>query len=221
VKGTGVWGGRTTEQRRAERRNRMIDAAVEIWSEQGWAAVSMRRVCARTSLNDRYFYDEFTNRDGLLVAVLQTIQDELLGPVAAGYARCGPDVSWEQLTRIVTTALIDRVVAEPTRARILLSRTDGSTVLDEHRRKAFQRSIDLVTAAARPRLRPGFDEQALRMDAIIGVGGCVELLTAWQGKFLAVDSRRLIEHICDVANRFGGPHLQSADGIDPMLGEQA
>ncbi|NMK70807.1 TetR/AcrR family transcriptional regulator, partial [Staphylococcus capitis] len=45
----GLWGGRTAAQRRAERRERLVGAAQEIWIEQGWAAVTMRGVCARTS----------------------------------------------------------------------------------------------------------------------------------------------------------------------------
>lgn len=208
MKRNGVWGGRTAEERRAERRDKMIEAAVDIWSEQGWAAVSMRRVCARTALNDRYFYDEFTDRDGLLVAVWQSIQNDVLRPVAAGYAEWGPHTSWEEVTRIVTTAFVDRIIAEPARAKILLSRNEGSPVLEAHRRTAFQRSIDLVMTAARPRLKPGFDEQALKMDAIVSVGGFVELLRAWQSGLVAVDSSRIVEHMCGLATRFGGRYLQ-------------
>ena len=57
------YGGLTAEERRAERRARLVRAATEIWVAEGWAAVSMRAVCARAGLTDRYFYEEFGNRE--------------------------------------------------------------------------------------------------------------------------------------------------------------
>jgi len=209
MKRTGVWGGRTTEERRAERRDRMIAAAIDIWSEHGWAAITMRGVCSRTSLSDRYFYDEFTDRDGLLVAVWQSIQDGVLGAVATAYAQGGPRTNWEELTRAATTVLVDQIIAEPAKAKILLSRNEGSQILESHRRGSFQNAIELVLAAAKPRLKPGFDEEALRMDVVIAVGGFIELLRAWQSGMITVDSTRIVEHTCGFVSRFGGRYLQS------------
>lgn len=79
----GLWGGRTAAQRRAERRERLVGAAQEIWIEQGWAAVTMRGVCARTSLNDRYFYEDFADREDLLAAVWDGVRDELIAQISA------------------------------------------------------------------------------------------------------------------------------------------
>ena len=74
----GLWGGRTAEERHAERRQRLVDAATEIWVDSGWAAVTMRGVCARTSLNDRYFYEHFSDRDDLLCTVWDGARDDLI-----------------------------------------------------------------------------------------------------------------------------------------------
>ncbi|HET6290833.1 MAG TPA: TetR family transcriptional regulator, partial [Amycolatopsis sp.] len=60
------YSGKTADERRAERRLALLGAALDIWQEQGWAAVTMRGVCARANLTDRYFYESFANRDVLL-----------------------------------------------------------------------------------------------------------------------------------------------------------
>src|SRR5512139_974724 len=73
---TRTYGGRSAEERRSERRHRLVDAALAIWGEQGWAAVTMRQVCARAGLIDRYFYESFPDRDALLVAVWDQLRDE-------------------------------------------------------------------------------------------------------------------------------------------------
>ena len=40
--GSRTYGGRSAEQRQAARRRQLVDAALDIWDEQGWAAVTMR-----------------------------------------------------------------------------------------------------------------------------------------------------------------------------------
>ncbi|MGW4245751.1 TetR/AcrR family transcriptional regulator, partial [Nocardia sp. NPDC004722] len=79
----GTWGGRTQEERRAERRERLISAALDIWLENGWAAVTMRGVCTHAGLNDRYFYEHFTDRDDLLGAVFDEVGFQALAELSA------------------------------------------------------------------------------------------------------------------------------------------
>ena len=125
-----MWGGRTTEQRQVERRNRMIAAAVKIWSDEGWAAVSMRRICAETSVNDRYFYEEFGDKDGLLAATWETVRDDALATLTQAYEVWGVHPSWEEMTQQVATALLDWMTVNPAYARILLNRDESSPALE-------------------------------------------------------------------------------------------
>jgi AcrR family transcriptional regulator len=199
-----VWGGRTTEQRQLDRRSRMIAAAVRIWSDEGWAAVSMRRICAATSVNDRYFYEEFSDKDGLLAATWETVRDDALATLTREYAVWGEHPSWEELTRQVATALLDWMTVNPAYARILLNRDESSRTLEQLHRNAFHRAVDLVIGVARPRLEPGFDEDGLKMDAVAGIGGFIELLRSWQSGYLEVDARRIVEHTSSSAARYRG-----------------
>ena len=59
---TRTYGGVTAGQRRATRRAALIEAALDLFAEEGARAVSKRAVCARARLNDRYFYEHFTDR---------------------------------------------------------------------------------------------------------------------------------------------------------------
>jgi len=188
----------------------MIAAAVKIWSDEGWAAVSMRRICAQTSVNDRYFYEEFGDKDGLLAATWGTVRDDALATLTRAYDVWAVHPSWEEMTRQVATALLDWMTVHPTYARILLSRDESSPRLKELHRNAFQSAVDLVIGVARPRLRPGSDEEGLKMDAVAGIGGFIELLRARQSGYLKVDARRIVEHTSSSAARYRGRH-QSTD----------
>ncbi|WP_068032865.1 TetR/AcrR family transcriptional regulator [Nocardia mexicana] len=186
-----TWGGRTREQRRAERRARLIEAALEIWVDNGWAAVTMRGVCARASLNDRYFYEHFADRDELLAVVWDEVCLEVFGELSA--------VVVEYLGRTplqILRAAITRAVELQSggHARILLAEHAGSAVLEQRRSKMLTDATDLLIAAARPYLRPGVDETSFRMSTLMGIGGFVELLAAWRTGAVDVDAARIIDH---------------------------
>lgn len=52
----GVYGGRTHEERRRERRERLLEAALEVWGTEAAGPVTMTRVCTTAGLSERYFY---------------------------------------------------------------------------------------------------------------------------------------------------------------------
>src|SRR5690606_34519492 len=71
------WAGVAPEDRRAERRALLVQAAFELLGTEGWQATTVRAVCQRAALNPRYFYESFHDLDELLVAVYDAVLDEL------------------------------------------------------------------------------------------------------------------------------------------------
>ncbi|WP_280265860.1 TetR/AcrR family transcriptional regulator [Nocardia wallacei] len=201
---TRTWGGRTPEQRRAERRARLIEAALEIWVDHGWAAVTMRGVCSRASLNDRYFYEHFADRDELLGVAWDEVCLEVFGELSAVVAenleRAPLDILREAISRAVE-------LQSGGHARILLAEHAGSAVLEERRSKMLTDATDLLIAAARPYLRPGVDETSFRMSTLMGIGGFVELLAAWRAGALDVDAGRIIDHTSSHAALLSAQYL--------------
>ncbi len=189
----GVWGGRTAAERHAERRQRLIDAATEMWAESGWAAVTMRGVCARTSLNDRYFYEHFAERDDLLAAVWDGIKDDLLGELVTVLTGNPDRPPIETLSKGIA-AVVERIAADPGWAQIVFGHHVGSAILEHRRTAVLHQATDIMVNAAKPFLRPGANELGLRMDALVGIGGFVELMTAWQSGLLDVDAPEVIDH---------------------------
>src|ERR1700722_20050043 len=86
------YGGITAEQRRATRRAALIEAALDLFAEEGARAVSKRAVCARTRLNDRYFYEHFTDSDALLEAITRELTAQGLEAVNAATRSAAPDI---------------------------------------------------------------------------------------------------------------------------------
>ena len=48
--------GQSQEERKAERRRRLIEAGINAFGERGYHAVTVRELCAEAQLTERYFY---------------------------------------------------------------------------------------------------------------------------------------------------------------------
>ncbi|WP_084654653.1 TetR/AcrR family transcriptional regulator [Nocardia altamirensis] len=203
----GTWGGRTAAERRAERRSRFIDATIGIWREDGWAAVSKRRVCALTGINDRYFYEEFTDLDGLLVAAWESVRDDMLSVIADIYRQSQgerPDV----IAHRAAAEIVDKLAADPAYGRILLMHHGGSPRLEVCRSTAVQMTSDLVVIAAQRFLPPDADQKQIRMAAIFGVGGFVELVSAWQSGVFDGTAKDIVDHVDTLVQAFAQTYFK-------------
>lgn len=65
------YGGRGGEERRAERRARLVVAGLEVFGEVGYHGATVRAICAHAGLSERYFYESFANSEDLLCAVYE------------------------------------------------------------------------------------------------------------------------------------------------------
>ena len=188
------YGGKTAEERRTERRETLLATAREIWQDQGWAAVTMRGVCARAGLTDRYFYESFSDRDALLAAVWDKARDETLAMLLEAITPYVADGPLAQLDGALT-AIVRQIGDVPERAQVLFGDHAGSAVLEQRRRDTIQLTVDLFVDLARPYLREDADEDAFRVTVLVGIGGFVETVLAWRSGLVQADADTLIGHL--------------------------
>lgn len=75
--------GRTQEERRAETRALLIDAAADLFAHKGFHATSAEAVAAAAGRTTGALYDHFGGKDGLLVALLQRWVEQTIVDVTA------------------------------------------------------------------------------------------------------------------------------------------
>lgn len=71
--------GVSAERRRAERRDKLVEAAIELIATQGLAGTKIKDVTDRAGVSPRYFYESFPDLETLLL----TMVDDLIGKVIA------------------------------------------------------------------------------------------------------------------------------------------
>jgi AcrR family transcriptional regulator len=76
------YSGQSFEDRQAERRQRLIRAAMQVAGRVGLQAASVAAICAEAGLTARYFYESFPTREAIFVEAYRAAQGELLARIA-------------------------------------------------------------------------------------------------------------------------------------------
>jgi len=124
----GVQQRRLAEDRVAERRNRLVDAGVEVVGRGGVAALGMRAVCREAGLSQKFFYESFPNIEALLHAVYASALSRMEKAVA-------PAMSSDDLHGVFDAAA-RLMEADPRICRILLVEPVADLGLRRHVREA-------------------------------------------------------------------------------------
>lgn len=170
--------GVSAEDRRASRRQALLDAALDLLTAPDHRPVTMTAVCERAGLTERYFYESFKSRDALLAALLDTIGAEITQTINEALDATSGNA--EDRARASIDSLVAYLGAHPERGRVVLVEAIALPHLRERRRELLLGFKDIVVARAHEL----FGDEALptpedRIAAVIFVGGFVELTTSW------------------------------------------
>lgn len=134
--------GKTAAERVAERRERLIDAGVELFGERGYAATSIRSVLQQAGLRDRYFGESFAGLDALLAAVYSRLIDEEISDCAAAIEKTN---GGSEGARAMIDTITRSFEKNPGKARIKSREAlSGGPATREERRVGLRRLAQLV-----------------------------------------------------------------------------
>ena len=183
-----TWGGTTLTDRRAARRELLLDTGLELLGGSGSAAVTVRAVCRTAKLTERYFYESFTDRDDLVLAVYDRVAEQ--AQQALMDAVRGAGSSDRERAETAVTAFVELIVDDPRKGRVLLLTPLTDPPLS-------RRGVELIPAFAtliREQLPAKADATDTEMTAIALVGALTNLFVAYLGGTLTVTRERLAEH---------------------------
>lgn len=186
------WAGVPAEDRRAGRRQRLLDAAFDLLGEEGEAATTVRAVCQKARLNPRYFYESFQDLDSLLIAVYErTVAEMTSGMLAA--LETAPDDPVEQI-RAAIDAIVSFVDEDRRRGRVIYTEALGNEALNRYRLQTGAALVELVERSARERVGGGDPTEAVgRMGAAVLVSGFAGLLQSWLDGRVELPRRQLVD----------------------------
>jgi AcrR family transcriptional regulator len=172
------YGGVSANDRRADRRRKLLVAGRTLWGSNGIGDVTVRGVCAEAGLVPRYFYEQFSDRDALILAVADQVRDELF----AVLLDVGLNEPGEIADKICAglKAFLDLIADDPHVHRIFSDVLVGGGPLAARRRQAVDMVTELVLEHG-----PGLldfappSQSEMRRSATFIVGGLNQLIDAW------------------------------------------
>jgi AcrR family transcriptional regulator len=173
------YGGRSSQERRSERRAQLLAAALELFARDGYAATSVEALCREAGLNTRYLYEQFDNREAVLHALYEQITIEAGLAVVSAIeaaplkvrARCAAGAH----------AFADAMLRDVRYVRIAYVEVVGvSAALEERRRASVRANAALLEDQARRHVAAGtIPERDYRLTTIALMGAADELVVDW------------------------------------------
>jgi AcrR family transcriptional regulator len=189
-----TYGGQSRQQRAADRRERIVAAAVRLFAVRDYDDVTVADVCTLARVSKRYFYDFFTDREDLLVSVHREHHDWVMAGIGAAAPPSFDNL--EQLLRPMMAALVRMLAENPERARVIYI---NAPRMERRRRGLLRKDADLFgrfvrPAVPRPRDHAYYDRALLTL-----VAGVVEIMIDWVSRGMTDPPDPLVDHLTALA----------------------
>lgn len=206
--------GQSRDERQAERRRRLVQAAIELYGRDGYHATAVRAVCAHAGLTERYFYESFENSEALITAayaqLIARLRERLETAIRAAPRRL------DDMSRAALGAFFATMQEDPAGARIILHEVLGiSPAVDSLYRRAIRDFEQLVRQMVETFVGAG-NAPRMHMDLVAaGMIGAV-LLMAW--RWMQTGYHVPVGELVDTAMMLFGPaarEYQALGGASP------
>ena len=185
--------GVSAEDRRRRRREQLLNACLDVVGDVGPGATTVEAVCQQAGLSKRYFYESFSDREAVLIAVMERVMATVREALEAvlGDAATAPD---EQM-RLLVHATVDTLSADARISRLWVE-ANLYPALEQRRGEAYD---DFAAVLAQIVLPDRADEEETRDAFLLIVAGATEILR----RGLRTRSPRKTAEMVDVLQRVG------------------
>jgi AcrR family transcriptional regulator len=131
------YSGRSVEEWKAARRERLLAAALELFGTEGYPATSVERLCTKAKVSTRHFYHEFQNKEAVLLAVHAQVIELAVTTTGDALRRTADKPVRERIVAAVD-GYLRTIMADLRRARISFVEVVGTSPAVEEQRIAFR-----------------------------------------------------------------------------------
>jgi AcrR family transcriptional regulator len=177
------------QQRQAQRRTLLLDAALELFGTRGYAKTSIELLCQTAGIGTNSFYELFPSKEAVLIGLYDQISADLRAGLASAYT-AHRDEPGPGLIRALLSGFVHGTLDDPRVARVAFIESAGvSAEVEEHRRRTRNAIVDGLQAIGRQirdadpdsgavdeATRPG---PSARRNAVAIVGAISETTVDW------------------------------------------
>lgn len=107
--------GSSSEERRIERRSKLISTSKDLYGTRGFHATTVKAICEAAGLTERYFYENFTNSEDLFIAMHRETSERIISRLQQASRR-----ETEPLAKVIAMlgTYYGDIAADPVTARL-------------------------------------------------------------------------------------------------------
>jgi AcrR family transcriptional regulator len=212
-----AYGGLSAAERVAQRRERLLGAALELYGTRGFLASGVKDVCREAGVTDRYFYESFRDGSELFTELFDRETGRLLTTVAGAVGNVDP-VPAAQVRSAIGTFV--RVLADdPRKARVIfIEAPSAGTEVERHMRRRLREFAQLVAATARPHLSADVPDRLVEVGAVALVGAIERVMIEWLDGGLRASADEVVELFVGLflaAGMLDTPQHEPRAAVDP------
>lgn len=191
------YAGVSADERRVERRGRLVEAALDLLAAGGPVKVTVTAVCAQAKLTERYFYESFSDREALITATFEQMATRCIAAMVEAVENAPTDPLLR--IRAALTAGLEFVADDPRLERLALEAQHDDTLIRARlavAKSLMSRTDDyarLFGARAESTRTTG------QLQALLLYGGTAEILGAWlRGDLAGIARDELVDRCADM-----------------------
>ena len=194
------YGGQSADERDRERLTRLRASAMELFGTEGYAAVSVERLCSEATVSTRHYYQVFSNKEDALLDIYSEITSASIADVQLALEKTeGLDIT--SRLRSAVQAYLDPILDDTRKARIAFVEVVGVSQRVEDVRLQFRSGIvALIQHESAAAVKRGeLTANDFRFRALAFLGAVNVLVHDWSIHPDHVDAGRLSKQMCDLA----------------------
>lgn len=191
-----AYGGVSAEQRQADRRARLLSAGLDLLAEVGTAKLTVTAICARAGLTERYFYENFSDRDDLMLAIFDREATRAADVIMAAVEAAPPHPSAR--ARVAVTVMFEELVGDPRLSEITIQ-GQKDDVLSRVRAAVTRVVSDALTPHAGLFWDGAENHPAeAHLAFLVIIAGIAEIMGAWLGGAVPYTRDQLVDRCVEL-----------------------
>jgi AcrR family transcriptional regulator len=187
--------GQSSDERVAERRQRLIETGIALYGSAGFRATSVKAICQAAGLTERYFYESFANGEALLCATCTVIMDGLRQQALEAMGKVGDSISERSLA--AAQSYFTALQKYPSAGRVILFEMEGVCAeVDAHYAnelaKSTQLCVDWFLSSARKKRGAAIKAEVLAQGVI---GALYQIAKNWMRSGFLLSGEAMARHM--------------------------
>ena len=207
-----TYAGVAPDERRAARRRRLLDSALELFGTQGYVDVPIQALCSHAGVTARHLYEVFGSREAVLVDLHTELIDEGARVVVDAVASVPSDDPYA-MSEVGVSAFLHYMLGDRRRAQIICF--EVMALPQKHMQGCMQRYAGILEAYAQGLSDAGLlGTQRVHLTSMLLAGGVRQLMA---DSLLATEPAPIEDLIAETVRAFALVGDFLVDGLPPEL----